>query len=260
MAPLRKRTWLEQAFGLLQMCSKPDRDFRRLVEYLGLEPDQARQFLARCDEICRLKSAATGEDLHASVSVNVRFDARPAVTTFRIPCIPDAKAMVKAKEFAKGIARFVDKSPDHGASIFDYWSRNVVSGSGSVAFMVLPSDDGESMPDLATKARIKEYCRLLRALKIMQSDLYFSGCCGTDDAHPPTSWYEKWGLVSRRTCKIRNLWGAKAARIATGEWLAIGPARACPESIKDSTYRNGFRFAILVASIRFGAVSAKPSA
>jgi hypothetical protein len=243
------------------MCSKPDRDFRRLVEYLGLEPDQARQFLARCDEICRLKSAATGEDLHAAVNVNVRFNERPnKVATFRIPSIPDAKAMAKANEFAKGIARFVDENPDHAASILDFWSRNVASGSGAIAFLILPSTDGESTPGSATKARIKEYCRLLRALKIMQSDLYFSGCCGTDDAHPPTSWYEKWGLVSRRTCKIRNLWGAKAARIVTGEWLAIGPARACPESIKDSTYRNGFRFAMLVASIRFGAVSAKPSA
>jgi hypothetical protein len=260
LAPICNRSWLKQACGLLQMCAKPDRDFRGLAEYLGLKPEQARQFLARCNEICRLKSAMTGKDLHAAVSVDVQFGAQSDVAMVRIPRIPDAKALAKASEFAIRIARFVDKNHDHAASIFDFWSRNVVPGSGSIVFTMPSTANGELLPDPVTKARIKEYCHLLRALGIMQRDLDFSGCGVPDDAPLSTSWYRKWGLFPRKTCTIRKVLGAKAKRIAPGEWLAIGPARACPESMKDSTYRNGFRFAMLVASIRFGVVSSKPSA
>jgi len=71
----------------------------------------------------------------------------------------------------------------------------------------------------------------------------FVGACGTKDEVVPTSWYAQWGLTRRDSCKITNQYGKRAERVAPGEWLSIGPRRACPRHKEyDSSYRNGFRF------------------
>ncbi len=67
----------------------------------------------------------------------------------------------------------------------------------------------------------------------------------------PTSWYRQWGLIPRATCKIRNLSRTRAAQVTTGEWLAIGPRRACPGEKKVSIPHTSMVFALRCCSPRF---------
>ncbi len=247
------RSWLEQTWGLLYMSAQPNRDLGELADFLGVEIEQARRILARNDEICCLRSPTTGDELHASIGVTL--ETAGGVQTVRYPRRPDSKAMIIAEQIGKQITQQIDKDCDNTTRILDYWSRNVVPQSASAVFTIRTQPDGESFPAPEIKNRVKEFRRFLSGLGMTQAKLRFEGACGMSTKFAPTSRYSQWGLIPRATCKIRNLSGTRAARVATGEWLAIGPRRACPgekESF-DSSYRDDFRFVMLLASIRFGA-------
>lgn len=157
--------------------------------------------------------------------------------------------MKTAHELVDRIAQFVNKDNGKAARILEFWSRNVVPESGSVVFTMCSPEDGKPLPESVRKESVKEYRRFLRWLGVLQGELCFVGACGTKDEVAPTSWYAQWGLTRRDSCKITK----RAERVAPGEWLSIGPQRACPRHEEyDSSYRNGFRFAMQLASIRFG--------
>jgi hypothetical protein len=251
MPPACHRSWLEQTWGLLYMRTQPNLDFEKLAEFLGVEIELAQRILTRNDEICWLRSVTAGQDLHATITIP---EERNGIKTVRYPRHPDSNAMKTAHQLVDLIAQFVNKDSGKAARILEFWSRNVVPESGSVVFTMYSPEDGKPLPESVRKESVREYCRFLRWLGVLQRGLCFVGACGTKDEVAPTSWYTQWGLTRRESCKIINQYGKRAERVAPGEWLSIGPQRACPRHEEyDSSYRNGFRFAMQLASIRFGA-------
>jgi hypothetical protein len=251
MPPACHRSWLEQTWGLLYMRMQPNLDFEKLAEFLGVEMKLAQLILRRNDEICWLRSPTADQDLHVTMTIP---EEKSGIKTVRYPRRPDSKSMKTALQLGDRIAQFVNKENNKAARILEYWSRNVVPESGSILFTVCSPEDGTPLSESERKRPVKEYCRFLRWLGVLQGELCFAAACGTKDEVVPTSWYTQWGLTRRDSCKITNRYGKRAERLGPGEWLAIGPQRACPHHEKyDSSYRNGFRFAMQLASIRFGA-------
>jgi len=168
--------------------------------------------------------------------------------TVRYPRFVEGVANEIATKLADQIEKLVQNDGARTVKFLDYWSRNVVPGSGSAIFPA-----GISLPEQTVQHRIKEYCRFLGTLKLEQEHLCFEGACGTDERFPPTKWYSQWGLTSRgKKFRIRNYPIRKARVIAPGEWLAIGPKAACPKAEEfERPYRDAFCFVMLLASIRF---------
>lgn len=248
-ATVGSRSWLEQTWGLLYMSVQPDRDFCKLTEFLGLEIDESKRIWLRCQEICRLQSSAAGQDLHPTVSVT----ANNVGETWRYPQRPGCKALEFARKLADQIAVLVNDPRHHAAQILDYWSRNVAPESGSVVFAMSPTDDGKQTVSPEIKLQVREYCKFLSDLKLQKKNLCYEGACGTSASLAPTAWYEQWALTRRENCKIINRGGRRAERIAQGQWLSIGLKRAWKDDRKyDFGNCDGFSFAMLLASIRFG--------
>ncbi|HUB00508.1 MAG TPA: hypothetical protein VMA34_19410 [Terracidiphilus sp.] len=256
--PAATRSWLEQTWGLLYMHALPNRDLGQLVNFLGVELEQARHMLARNEEICWLRSAASGHELHATSSVDPEMLGG---RTVRYPQRPDSKAMAIAEQIGTEIKRMVDKPGNTHALILDSWCRNLVPQWTSALFMSHKLENGDWFVPAETRLRVDQFLRFLHDIGLTQAQLSFRGACGEKRALVPTSWYSQWGLVPRATCKIHNYCGKKAEQIAEGQWLSIGPRRACPgeKDAFDRSYRDGFRFVMLLASIRFGASPDPPN-
>lgn len=251
--PLVARSWLEQTWGLLYMNAQPNRDLGELAKYLGIEFEEARRILARGNEICSLRSEKTGNELHLAVSVNSK--TMGGVQSACYPRRPDSNGIVMAEQIGMQIKRMMAKPGDEHARIVDFWSRNLVPQSTSTMFRSCMSFDGKWFASPETLHRVDEFLGFLHKLGLTQAQLSFKGACGENRAYVPTSWYGQWGLVSRPTCKISNYFGRRAQQIADGQWLSIGPRRASPGEKEnfDPSFRDGFRFVMLLASIRFGA-------
>ena len=249
LATVSSRSWLDQTWGLLYMRVQPDRDFIKLTEFLGLEIDESKRIWLRCQEICRLQSSASGQDLHATVAVTIN----DVGGTWCYPQRPGGKAIEFARKLADQIAVLAGNPRRHTAQVLDYWSRNVVPKSGSVVFSMCPPVDGKQTVSLETKERVREYCKFLSDLGLQKKSLCYEGACGTSARLAPTTWYKQWGLTRRGNCQIINRSGERAKRIAQGQWLAIGPKREWSDDKRyDFGNRDGFSFAMLLASIRFG--------
>jgi hypothetical protein len=256
MPPACNRSWLEQTWGLLYMSTQPDRDFGKLVEFLGVDMKLAHHILTRSDEICRLRSGNVGEDPPATRTLPAENNG---LMTVAYPQRPGSKAMKTAHEFGDRIAQFVNKDNAKAARVLEYWSRNVLPNSGSVVFTKCSPEDGKPITESERQGAVKEYCQFLLWLRVRQEELCFAGACGSKAEFAPTSWYAQWGLTRRESCKITNRYGKRAERVAPGVWLAIGPQRACPHHEGyDSSYRDGFRFAMQLASISFGGSPSSP--
>ena len=251
-----KRSWLEETWQLLHMSTQPDRDFEKLAEFLGVDVKLAHHIRTRSDEMCRLSSWSVGEHPQATRTIPAE---KNGLMTVAYPQRPSRKAMKTVDDLAARIERFVNKDKAKAARVLDYWSRNVLPKSGSVVFTNCSPKDGKPLTESKRKGAVKEYCHFLLRLGVRQQELCFAGACGTKDEFAPTSWYAQWGLTRRESCKITNRYGKRAERVAPGEWLAIGPQLACPHHEGyDSSYLNGFRFAMQLASIRFGASPSRP--
>lgn len=249
LATVGSRPWLEQTWGLLYMSVQPDRKLFKLAEFLGLEIDESKRIWLRCQEICRLQSSAAEQDLHPTVSVTVNNVGE----TWRYPQRPGSKAIEFARKLADQIAVLADNPRHHTAQILDYWSRNVVPKSGSVVFSMCPPVDGKQTVSSETKQQVREYCEFLNDLGLQKKNICYEGACGTSAPLAPTTWYKQWGLTRRENCQIINRSGGRAKRIAQGQWLAIGPKREWSDDKRyDFGNRDGFSFAMLLASIRFG--------
>jgi len=250
--PAATRSWLEETWGLLYMSAHRNRELSELADFLGVEIDDAYRIIGRNEEICRLRSAASGRALHATSSVDPETGGGQIV---RYPLRPYGKAMEVAEQIGISIKLIMDKPNDKLARTLDYWSRNLVSPWTSTLFMSHKSPDGKWLATAETLHNIDQFIRFLKGLGLTQAHLSFKGACGERRGFVPTSWYGQWGLVPRQTCQIRNYFGKRAEKIAGGQWLAIGPRCACPGE-KDSfnrSYRDGYRFVMMLASIRFGA-------
>jgi hypothetical protein len=130
----------------------------------------------------------------------------------------------------------------------------VVPESGLAVFQGCALGGNTPVPGWDTKQLVTEVRGLLRSWRITQPQLCFVGACGTKGDMVPTAWYSQWGLTSRDNCQISNRFGNRAKLVAPGEWLAIGPQRACSDhKAYDTTYRKAFCFAMHLAAIRFGA-------
>jgi hypothetical protein len=235
------------------MSTRPNRDLGELADFLGVEMADVRRIIARNSEICWQRSAASGRELHATSSVDC--ESEGTVQTVRYPRRPDDKAMEVAEQIGMQIKRMMDKPGDEHARILDFWSRNLAPQWTSTIFKSCMSSDGKWFAAPETLHRVHNFLGFLNKIGLTQAQLSFKGACGKNRAFVPTSWYGQWGLVPRPTCKIRNYFGKTAEQIADGQWLSIGPRCACPSETEssDTTYRDGFRFAMVLSSIRFGA-------
>ncbi len=77
--------------------------------------EQARRILARNDEICWLRSATTGEELHATVGVNLETES--GGHTVRYPRRPDSKAM----KIAEQMGGLNNRSTNLATSVLEFW-------------------------------------------------------------------------------------------------------------------------------------------
>lgn len=260
-SPERTRSWLEQTWGLLYMSTKPNRDPGELAKFFGFEMAEAQRIIARNDDICWQRSSASERELHVTTCVESK--AEGGVQTLRYPRRPGRKAIIVAEQFGVKIERMMDEAGDEQRRILDYWSSNLVPQWTSTIFQSQSSPDGNWCAAPETQDRVRNFLRFLHRLGLTREQLSFRGAGGTRGDFVPTSWYAQWGLISRPTCKIRNYFGRGATQIAEGQWLSIGPRSACRGDEKFcSSNRDGFRFAMLLASIRFGqgqAVDAEPT-
>ena len=251
LAPVVTRSWLEQTWGLLYMRTQPNRDLSKLADFLRVEIGDARRIIERNDELCLRSSAASGRELHATISVNLETEG--GVQIVRYPRRPVGKAMQVAEQIGMEIKRMMDEPGNEQAQMLDFWSRNLVPQWTSALFHSRKSSDGSWLAAPETLRIVDEFLRFLNRLGLTQAQLSFKGACEKNREFVPTSWYGQWGLFPRPTCKIRNYFGKRAKQIADGQWLSIGPKRACDgDKNFSSSYHNGFRFAMLLASIRFG--------
>lgn len=234
-------SWFEQTWGLLSMNDNRQKGADAFARYLGLLPVEAQSILDRSGEICGLKSSASNVLLHKVTSVAL------SQSEYLYPAIPRAAALKLAHEFAIRIGKLVEKH-EFIPPLLDYYCRNVQPKSATLVFRL-----GDDFPSGVSNL-VLQYRRFLRALGMDEKELWFEGCDGTSSEFPRVDWYLNWGLRSRRTCKIVNRHGKQAAKIAEGEWLSIAPRRACScaESEFERQFFDAFRFAMLIAGIRFG--------
>jgi integrase len=243
-------SWLVQTLGVLQMSVRPNRNVERESKYLGIGDDEVRRIVARNDEICCLQHAVTGQNLYSSDMVTLGVEGGMR----RVPRVPGPAAIATVSQMVHKIQKLVLEDRNNVGRILDDWSRNCVPESGAAVFTIQPANLGRALPQRAISTRVNEYCKFLRALGTIQADLRLDGACGKRRKFAPTEWYARWGLRPRQWLQIENHYGKKAERTAHGQWLAIGPKRACPDQHDkyDFAYRDGFRFALLLASIRWG--------
>jgi hypothetical protein len=176
MPPACNRSWLEQTWGLLYMNTQPDRDFGKLVEFLGVDMKLAHHILTRSDEICRLRSGNVGEDPPATRTLPAENNG---LMTVAYPQRPGSKAMKTAHELGDRIAQFVNKDNAKAARVLEYWSRNVLPKSGSVVFTKCSPEDGKPLTESERQGAVKEYCQFLLWLRVQQEELCFAGACGS---------------------------------------------------------------------------------
>ncbi len=243
----RSRPWLDQTMGILSMASTRQEDFCDFVQYLNLTEEEAASIVDRAANICTLKFPGSDKHLHKITRVG-RSDE--LVRHLVYPTIPPVAALALAGEFALKIGNFIVKNEDAPA-LLDYFCRNVQPDSAGLVFRLSESNlpDGQDL--------VPRYRRLLLGLGIREADLWFEGCDGVRSELPRGDWYQNWGLRPRSTCKIINRQGKRARAVAPGQWISITPRAACRdgEGQFDRTFFDGFRFAMLLASIRIG----KPS-
>lgn len=114
----------------------------------------------------------------------------------------------------------------------------------------------EANPSWSDENREIAKMEMLTAFKLQRKDLVFEGRDGTNSRTIPVTWYKKWGLEARPTCKIISCSGKRSDLIAPGEWLAITPCRAFRNGkVFERTFFDAYRFVMLMASIRFGTSS-----
>jgi hypothetical protein len=219
-------------------------DSEKFVDYLGLTNSEAALIVDRNADICALKYAGSDKLLHRVTSVVASEEwAKDLV----YPTIPPIAAQKLAREFALKIERFVDKHLD-APILLDYYCRNVRSESAELVFRLneCRQSDGIKL--------VQQYRRLLFGLGIYEADLCFEGCDGTRSKFPRVDWYPNWGLRSGPGCRIINRHGKKARAVASGQWLSITPSIACRDAKAkfNRAFFDGFRFAMLLAGIRFG--------
>jgi len=247
LASQRSLPWLDQTWGILSMASPRQEDFGEFVQYLGLTEEEAASIVDRATNICALKFSGSDKHLHKITGVG---GSNELVRDLIYPTIPPAAALEVAGQLALKIGNFIVKNEDVPA-LLDYFCRNVQPDSAGLVFRISESKlpDGQNL--------VPRYRRLLLGLGIREADLWFEGCDGTRSELPRGDWYQNWGLRPRSTCKIINQHGKRARAVAPGQWISITPRAACRdgEGQFDRTFFDGFRFAMLLASIRFG----KPS-
>jgi integrase len=238
------RSWMEQTTELLSTASARHQDFDKSVDYLGLTNDEAASIIDRNAEICALKSSKSDKLLHTVTSVAASEEWANKLVS---PAIPPVAGLKLAREFASKIERFVEKNLD-APILLDYYCRNVRSESAGLVFRLSECRQSDGIK------LVQQYRRLLRGLGIYEADLYFEGSDGTGSDYPCVDWYLSWGLRSRPTCRIINRHGKKAKAVASGEWLSITPSIASHDGAGEfnGTFFDGFRFAMLLAGIRFG--------
>jgi hypothetical protein len=243
----RSRPWLDQTRGILSMASTRQGDCENFAGYLGITKDEAASIVDRAATICALKFPGSDKHLHKITSVGGSDESGRDLV---YPTIPPAAALELAGELALKIGNFIVKNEDAPA-LLDYFCRNVQPDSAGLVFRLSESNlpDGQNL--------VLRYRRLLLGLGISEAVLWFEGCDGTHSESPCGDWYRNWGLRPRSTCRIINRHGKKAKAVAPGQWLSIAPRAACRDGEEefDRAFFDGFRFAMLLASIRFG----KPS-
>jgi hypothetical protein len=229
------------------MASNQQEDFGKFVHYLGLAEEEAASIVDRAANICVLKFPGSDKHLHNITSVGGSDESDKNLV---YPTIPPAAALGLAGEFALKIGNFMMKNGDAPA-LLDYFCRNVQPDSAGLVFRLSESNlpDGQNL--------VSRHRHLLLGLGIREADLWFEGCDGTHSKFPHGDWYRSWGLRPRSTCKIMNRHGKRARAVAPGQWMSITPRAACRdgEGQFDRTFFDGFRFAMLLASIRFGETS-----
>jgi hypothetical protein len=247
LKPVRDRSWLEQTWGLLYMSTKPNREFGKLVPYLGLDLEEATRIVERGRAICALRSAATNENLHAVVTAEMQ-SGGSGIAAY--PQRPDAKAMAIAIQLADRIPVVIRKNGSTVCTVLDYYCRNVLPNSASLVFTSCEFE-GLKAPEL-----VREYCRLIGSLGVHRRSLLFEGADGTARKFPRVDWYSQWGLRSSSSCKIVNSHGRRTVRIAPREWLAITSRRGRRDDKEfERPFFDASRFVLLLAAIRFGSIS-----
>jgi integrase len=243
----RSRPWLDQTRAILSMASTRQESFGEFMQYLGLAEEQAASIVDRAANICALKFPGSDERLHKITRVG---GSNESVRDLLYPTIPPAAALELAGNLALKVGNSIMKNEDAPA-LLDYFCRNVQPDSAGLVFRLSESNlpDGQNL--------VLRYRHLLLGLGIREADLCFEGCDGTHSKFPRGDWYRNWKLRPRSTCKILNRHGKRARAVSPGQWMSITPKAACRdgEGQFDRTFFDGFRFAMLLASIRFG----KPS-
>lgn len=236
--PNRDQSWLDQTWDLLERRAHTGRDLREIAAYFNLGLELVERLVQRNDALFAL-FCASGAMRHSGSSAVLVLDG--VSTAVPYPTLPHSLALNIAHDFANRFAR--RKLAPQEIRGLDYWSRNVVPSSGSAVFHA----------GLGIRRRVRDYCAFLRLLGFQQKDLAFEGVFTGPKKCAPVTWYAQWGLTPRKTCRIRGLRGKKADQVGQGG-LAIGPrATGIDRQAGSGLYCAGFRFAMLLASIRFGA-------
>jgi len=254
LKPALTRSWLEETWALLHMSTKPDRECDRLADFLGVDLAQAKEILSRGDEICSLQSVTLGQNRHSIVSGDAETNGESGVKNRCFPQRPDAKALAIADQLALQITDFVQRKGHVARTILDYYGRNVHPDSAALVFTLGSAAHAEQSCKPDAPKCVKGFCDT--AFKLQRKDLVFEGRDGTNSRTIPVTWYKKWGLEARPTCKIISCSGKRSDLIAPGEWLAITPCRAFRNGkVFERTFFDAYRFVMLMASTRFGTSS-----
>ena len=123
----------------------------------------ALRMIARNDEICSLRSAESGKDLHTTTTV---IGQREGATALHFPRRPESEAMKTVQELGKQIELFVDKYEDNAARLLEYWAHNMAPESGLVVFQGRALGGNAPVSGWDIMQLVTEFRGLLRSLRI----------------------------------------------------------------------------------------------
>ena len=240
--PRPTRTWIQATWNLIYMSATSGQPVYELAPYFDLELETAEHILGRAADLAEVRCADGAHFLHPMVE---REDGEKGAGLTKRLCYPARPRSVKARaiiqEFAACLEHYADADPESARLVFKHYARNVPPKSLRLLFQGIFERDV-----------VIGYSDLFDHLRIRRGSFRWYMGKSKKPLRSIRSWLRNAEQPGQGSSPDEA--GGSQKPASSGESLAV---ELTFEDIPDSKgsrtdYVQAFRFAMLMAAIRFG--------